>query len=70
MVPKTPIPNHHPSSKHPQAETALADLSLSTSPTFKFTDAELLNINLRPLNTNLQNPILVAIGRQAKWIHM
>lgn len=53
-----------------QAEAALTDLSNYTSAVFEFSDAELLNINLQPLNVNLQNQISAANRRNTKWIRM
>jgi hypothetical protein len=53
-----------------QADTALTDLGNYVSGVFEFADAELLNMNLLPLNANLQNDLPNVVRRNTKWIRM
>jgi hypothetical protein len=53
-----------------QADIALADLGDYTSPVFEVADAELLDINLSPINVNLNNPLAANTRTRTKWIRL
>jgi hypothetical protein len=53
-----------------QADTTLTDLTNYVSGVFEFSDTELLNMNLLPLNINLHNELSAQTRRNTKWIRM